>query len=247
MTASGFVGITPKQWLEVSEPEVLRYLYIGTRPHAPITIDMDNIFVFSNDYEKAERIYFGREKADEHDVQNIKRAFELAQVKKENMPKTLPFQLSYILAARIAQVLPEKDMLNKAILLLKKDGHLKLEPTRLEKERIGKRLVLAKNWIEKYAPAEYKLAEEKKPAKTSVSQGDKKMLDELVRTIEKEKDGEALQQKIFEIAKANNARPAEFFKLIYQVLFSSNRGPRLGPYIVEIGREEIIKKLKAAV
>jgi len=243
MTASGFVGITPKQWLEVAEPEVLKYLYIGTRPHTAITIDMDNLFVLFNDYDRAERIYLGEEETDERETQNIKRAFELSQVEKKNTVSKAQFKLDYVLAARIVQTLPEKAKMEKAINFLKKSGHLTRKPTKSEQEMIERRLEMAGNWVEKYAPAEYRLKENGEE-KIQLSEKEKVVLAELIKAIDKEEDGEALQQKIFDVSEAGGMKTIELFRLVYQILFSSNRGPRLGPYIIDAGKAEIIKKLQ---
>jgi lysyl-tRNA synthetase class 1 len=69
----------------------------------------------------------------------------------------------------------------------------------------------------------------------------------LIDVIGKETDGEKLQYKIFEIAKTSGIKPVEFFKLIYKIILNSERGPRLGPYIIERGRKEVIEKLKELI
>jgi len=69
----------------------------------------------------------------------------------------------------------------------------------------------------------------------------------LIETIEKESDGEKLQYKIFGIAKTSGMKPVEFFKLIYKIILNSERGPRLGPYILERGKKEVIDKLKEGI
>lgn len=53
-----------------------------------------------------------------------------------------------------------------------------------------------------------------------------------------------MQKEIFEIAKRHGTKPIEFFKSIYMILLNSERGPRLGPYIVDRGVAEVIEKLE---
>ena len=38
--------------------------------------------------------------------------------------------------------------------------------------------------------------------------------------------------------------PKNFFKTIYKILLGRESGPRLGPYILESGKETIIRKLE---
>jgi len=118
---------------------------------------------------------------------------------------------------------------------LKKFGYLK-EMTPEFKKEIEERLNFAKNWVEDFEKTEIERIE--------VSGPEKKAIGSLIEAIEKEKDSERLQTRIFEIAKENKIKPNGFFRLIYQIILKSNTGPRLGQYIIERGKEEIIKKLK---
>jgi lysyl-tRNA synthetase class 1 len=44
-----------------------------------------------------------------------------------------------------------------------------------------------------------------------------------------------LQTKIFEIARGNSIQPKEFFKLLYKLILHTDKGPRLGNYVVDLG------------
>jgi len=69
----------------------------------------------------------------------------------------------------------------------------------------------------------------------------------LIQEIKKEKDGEKLQNKIFEVAKSQRIKPTKFFGLIYKIILNRERGPRLGPYIIDRGKGEIIKLLENSI
>jgi len=104
------------------------------------------------------------------------------------------------------------------------------------KAGIEKRLRLAKNWLEKF---------DRLPVKEFEVPGDAKpAIQELISIIEREKDGEKIQKEIFLIAKKHGLPPPEFFRIIYQILLQSERGPRLGPYILERGKGEVIELLR---
>ena len=54
-----------------------------------------------------------------------------------------------------------------------------------------------------------------------------------------------IQTIIYEISKKYSIRPKDFFRLLYKILIHTDRGPKLGNYIVDIGISkacEIIKK-----
>jgi lysyl-tRNA synthetase class 1 len=46
-----------------------------------------------------------------------------------------------------------------------------------------------------------------------------------------------LQTKIFEIARNNEMEPKEFFMLLYRILINSDRGPKIGSYVLDLGIE----------
>jgi len=60
-------------------------------------------------------------------------------------------------------------------------------------------------------------------------------------------DDEAyLQNSVFTIAKKHGLQPAQFFKALYRILIGSDSGPRLGPYIVAMGRGNVAAALVKA-
>ncbi|HEX9430340.1 MAG TPA: hypothetical protein VF944_08165, partial [Candidatus Bathyarchaeia archaeon] len=55
-----------------------------------------------------------------------------------------------------------------------------------------------------------------------------------------------LQNAVFTIAKKHDLEPGPFFKTLYQILIGADSGPRLGPYILAMGRENVASALVAA-
>jgi lysyl-tRNA synthetase class 1 len=106
---------------------------------------------------------------------------------------------------------------------------------------VKERLEFAKKWYEDFLKSEVRVA------KIEIEEKKKKIIEELIKAIETEDEGEKLQKEIFQIAKKSGMEIQEFFKLIYRIILNSDRGPRLGPYIIESGKEEIIKKLKEVI
>ncbi|MCL5672301.1 MAG: hypothetical protein M1566_02315 [Thaumarchaeota archaeon] len=58
---------------------------------------------------------------------------------------------------------------------------------------------------------------------------------------------DSVQNAAFDAAKRQGLRPGEFFPAVYAVLLGSDRGPRLGPYVMDAGRAEVSRALLAAV
>ncbi len=55
-----------------------------------------------------------------------------------------------------------------------------------------------------------------------------------------------LQNAIFTIVRKHNLQTGKFFKTLYRVLIGSDSGPRLGPYILAMGRENVAAALAGA-
>ncbi len=67
----------------------------------------------------------------------------------------------------------------------------------------------------------------------------KKALSDLVKLLSQEEEPVDLQNEIYQIAKANGVQPKDFFRILYQIILASERGPKLGPFILDIGRKKV--------
>jgi len=228
--------ITVLDMLKYLTPEQIRYWMFQGRLTIARDIRLDNLVPKTADeFDKAERIYFGLETTgDKRKDHNYKRAYELATIK----PKKTSVQIPLKIIAEVIKILPEKNQLEFAIEKLKEFGYVKKVSATIKKE-IEKRLKFAKSWYEDFEKP--KIVE-----KIKLKRKDKDAISELIKTIEIEIDEEELQTKIFEIARLHKIKSEKFFKLLYKIILKSEKGPRLGPYIMKI-KDEVIKKLKEVI
>jgi lysyl-tRNA synthetase class 1 len=225
---------TPQAWFNYGSPQSLLLLMLkrfeGTRE-----LDVTDIPKYMDELNKLERIYFGLEKiADKRDSVNLKRLFEFVNLLKP--PKKPSLHVAYNTWVEIAKILPEKNVVEFALKKLKEFGYVKKVDERIRKE-VEQKISFARKWYEDFEKAglleKFEVPADVKPA-----------IQELINLIIREKDGEKIQKEIFFIAKKHGLQPPEFFKIIYKILLQSERGPRLGPYIIERGKGEVIEKLR---
>ena len=236
MSASVGNVVYPRQWLEVAKPELLRLLFLKD-PMRVRDFRWDVLPNMSDEYEELEKVYYGiKEVKSERDRRNLKRLFEIIQIKP--IPKEYKPKVSCKTILEIAKVLPEKNQLEFAVKKLEEMGTVK-KPDKEMMEEIEEKLEFAKNLLTRIEP--------EKKAKPKLSDQEKNVISNLIEVIEKESDGEELQKEIFQLAKNGSVKPAQFFKLVYQILLGSDQGPRLGQYIIDVGKIEIIRKLKTAL
>ncbi len=86
----------------------------------------------------------------------------------------------------------------------------------------------------------------KKPAVTLTPE-EKKAISELIIQLEAEDEPDKIQNAIFNSAKSNGITPSGFFKILYKILMGAPQGPRLGPYVLAMGKQNVIAALKRVV
>ncbi|MFH1456377.1 MAG: lysine--tRNA ligase [archaeon] len=217
--------------LEIYEPEIVRWLFAGTRPNAEFTIafDLDVLKVYS-DFDKCERIFYGEEKVNEKQLEKQKRIYELSAVDKPL--KKIPIQPSFRHLTMILQI--NGLDINQVVKVYDVKG-------KEDKEKIRKRATCAKNWIEKYAPEEFKFqVKEKNDVKLKGKE--KELFLEIAKKL-KQKDwtDKELHEEFYVLIKNYDVDNQEFFEIAYNIIVGKDKGPQLANFILTIGKEKIIK------
>ncbi len=234
-SSSGNV-VTITEMVEIYEPEIVRWLFAGTRPNKEFAISFDvDVIKIYEDYDKCEQIYFGQHKVNEKELEKQKVAYELSAISK--IPKTMPYQAGF---RHLTMILQIHDLdVEKTIKYL--ESELK---NKHDKDKLRVRANCAKNWLEKHAPEEFKFTLQNKCQVTLVKE-QKKILHELAgKLIEKEWTDKELHEEIYVLCTNNNFPPKDFFKFACNVLINKDKGPRLASFILEIGREKVAKLFK---
>jgi lysyl-tRNA synthetase class 1 len=97
----------------------------------------------------------------------------------------------------------------------------------------------ALNWIRDF--------EEIKETDVTLTGEEKKAITELIAQLEIEEEPDKIQNAIFNAAKNNGIQPSGFFKMLYKILMGAPQGPRLGPYVLAMGKQNVIAALKRVV
>lgn len=220
--------------LEIYQPEIVRYLFAGTRPNSEfaISFDLDVIKIYE-DYDRCERIYFGQEEVSEKRAAKERRNYELSQV--HDTPDALPAQIPFRHLSNLLQIyvgdtdraleqMPGFDLLDEEL-----------------KERARTRATCAWRWIQDFAPEEFRFTlADGSGEPISLSDAEREAVRDLrFLVVEKmaemtEKD---LQNGIYEIARAHEIEPKDLFVTLYMILVSKERGPRLAGFLKTIGAE----------
>ncbi len=250
MTSSGFIGFTPKDWLEVAHPHIYRFLVLKTPPMKKLVVSLYEIPQYYSQYFKAERIYYGLEKAkDEEEEVVLKRSYELSYPHREP-PKEPPEQVPYTHIAILSQILPREKWESEAIKRLKMSGHIPEKPTEYGVKRIMEMMEKAYTWVQKYGGERYKvelLPEPTEEILREISEENKEILRKMLQELEKIEQWNEENIKNAMINATKDLDPAKRRKLyedFYKLYLGKPYGPRAAPLLALLGREEALKYLK---
>lgn len=224
---------TPQVWLEYGSPQSLLLLmykrFQGTRE-----LDVTDIPKYMDEVNHLAKVYFKMEEADAREMSNLSRLFEYIHFLKP--PRKSGMLIPYSVMTEIAKILPEKNQVEFAMEKLSEFGYLKGKANESAREFVAERLEFAKKWVADFEKSEF--------LKTEIKGENKKAIEDLIKVIEKAESGEELQNEIFDVAQRNKIKPMNLFRAVYRIILGLDRGPRLGPYILERGKAEVIEKLK---
>lgn len=245
MSSSKGHVFTLKEWLEVAEPELLRYFIF--RSKALKAKDFDPGFPLVElykEYRQLENVYFGKEETSESREKQQKRIYELSQV--EDVPEKYPQRIPFALATVMIQVARDADHVME---ILGRKGVLE-DPEDWEVKWAKERLRRAKNWVKKYAPKQAKvkiLDELPKQVKKELSPDQKQCLSTLADLLDERSFGPVeIHNKVYEIARENDIKPVKLFRAIYKVLLGEESGPRVGNFLTALEDEFVIQRFREA-
>ena len=219
--------VTAQKWLEFGSPKsILLLLYkriTGARESG-----FEDIPSLMNEYNELEDIYFGRIKVDNQaKLTKSKGLYEYVNLL--NPPKQSSIHVNYRLLIELAKIFKE----NRGERVMKK--LLDYGVIKNPEPEIEKLIDLAGNFSDEFDEQE----------KTQVDLDDdvKRALKILVDALGAEDEPEDIQNTIYQIAKSNDVQPKDFFKILYQIILGTSRGPKIGPFILDIGRKQVAKTL----
>ena len=246
MGSSDFIGFTPRQWVEVAEPEVLRYLYLSVPPMRRVVLSLEEVPRYYDVYDKAERVYYGLEEVE--DGETMAKAYRYALLSEP--PPRPPFQLRYLHAAILSQLLPSGgEDVEEVIERLRETKQLRGELSPEDLERIKTRIRLARRWVERYAPSYYriKLVEEPPLEEIAGVVDDEVagLLRELYSRLESldEWSEDKIKEAMVGLKKSKSAE-RRMFRALYLAFFGRPYGPRIAPYLDMLNRDVVLERIK---
>ena len=219
--------VTSQTWLKYGSPKsILLLLY--KRISGARELGFDDIPALMDEYNELENIFFGKIKIDNPaKATKLKGLYEYVNLL--NPPKSPSPYVSYRLLIELSKIFKE----NRIELVEKK--LIDYGVIKNSAPEIQDLIKMAGNYADEFDVQE--------KVDLQIDELTKKALKELAEVLIDEDEPEDLQNTIYQIAKKNNVQPKDFFKTLYQIILSTSRGPKIGPFIIDIGRKKVGRNL----
>ena len=219
--------VTSQNWLKYGTPKsILLLLY--KRITGARELGFEDIPSLMDEYNELEDMFFGKIKLDnEAKIMKTNGLYQYVNLLKP--PKNPTQHVNYRLLIELCKIFKENRTQRVSKKLLDY-GTIKSVDSYVE-ELIS----LAGNFADDFD------LEEKIEIK--LDDPTKKSLKEIADFLAAEKDPDDIQNSIYQISKNNNIQPKDLFKTLYQIILSTDRGPRIGPFINDIGRKKVAQTL----
>jgi len=184
-----------------------------------------------DEYNELENIYFGKTKVD-NEAKLVKSKGLYEYVNLLSPPKNSSTHVSYRLLIELCKIFKDNRLEHIASKLI---DYGTIKETNSNVEELIK---LAGNYSDDFE-------ETKIPAtEFAIDDSAKDALRQLADILSKDEKIEDLQNSIYSIAKENQVQPKDFFRILYQIILSTNRGPKIGPFIEDIGKKKVAESIK---
>ena len=221
--------ITSQKWLKYGTTKsILLLLY--KRITGARELGFEDIPSLMNEYNDMENVYFGKVKID-NKAKEVKTKGLYEYVNLLNPPKNPSPHVNYRLLIELANIFKEER--NERVMKKLLDyGVIKNEES-----EINELITLAGNFADEF--------DQQEKLELQIDANTKKGLAKLAEILGSDKETEDLQNTIYQIAKTNEIPPRDFFKTLYQIILGTSKGPKIGPFIEDIGRKKVGKILSS--
>jgi len=235
MSKSAGIVFTPQTWFKYGSPQSLMLLllkrFVGTR-----ALDVTDVPFYMNELGDLEDVYFGKKQAkSERELARLKGLYAYCWVLKP--PKKPSVNVPYNLMTFLVKMAPKGS--EEEFITEKLCSYGYLQKNQTLDCNLKTRIEYAANWIKDF--------EEITETAISLTDEARSALKELIEVLQTESAAEKIQNAIFNAAKKHNLEPKDFFRIIYSILISAPQGPRLGPYILAMGKQNVADALQRAL
>jgi lysyl-tRNA synthetase class 1 len=235
MSKSAGVVFTPQTWFKYGSPQSLMLLllkrFVGTR-----ALDVADVPVYMNELGDLEDVYFGKKQAkNEKELMKLRGLYEYCWAMKP--PSKPEINVPYNLMIFLVKMAPKGNEEEFITDTLRRYGYL--QKNQALDDGLRRRIGYASNWVKDF--------EEIKETAIALTSEERNAIIDLIEALKVEDEAEKIQNTVFNVAKKHDLQLGSFFKILYMILVGAPQGPRIGPYILAMGKQNVVDALSRAL
>jgi len=238
--------VTLQQLLDVVPPEVVRWLFVRTDPNKHKDFDWAKLPQLVEEYERAERLYYGAEApSPREDPEDVRRAYELSQVAESPAPALRQVPFGHLVT--LVQIAPDTA---GVLAVLRRTGELSEGLDAASMGALESKVSRARAWVAAHAPEDARFTVQ--PAMTDEARA---QLTDLQRDLLGAVAGalaagpwEAgdIHNTVHDLGHARGMKAGDAFGAVYLAVLGKRRGPRLGYVLATMDRGWVLGRLAEA-
>lgn len=235
MSSSSGDVLTVSDLLKIYSPKMVRWIYASYKPNLDFKIDLEmGVLKKYEEFKREQELAYDLVKGNQKKTQMAKIVNELICTDNQRYEKTLG----------IRELADNLQTYNMSVEDSLKSIFVENEQT--HRELLNK----VSNWINLYAPEEFKFSINEISPQLSLNQDMKNLLKDLSEDLDQnfnKHDGKTIQELIYSLKNQYQIGVSEVFKTLYQILISKDKGPRLGSFILTIPKDKVLKLINSNI
>jgi len=243
MHSSKGTALSAEEMLNMTPPEVLRFLIVKNQPNKHIEFDPGlGLLNLVDEFDQQERVYFGTEE-EIKGMKDLEKTYELSQP--YDIPKIIHYQLPYRHLVTLIQIGKTWEEIKNILIRTKQ---IPKDISKKDEEHLKQRSEHARFWIKKYAPDLLKFEVKKKMPKLKLTSEEENFIQEFNNKLSKINwNAEEIHNLIYEVSKNLEIQTKSAFGLIYKLILGQEKGPRAGYFLYNLDKEFVINRFKEAI
>jgi len=249
ISSSAGGALTLADCLEVYEPEMLRWIFTVARPSAEFQISFDlDVIKLYEDYDRSVRLAHQPDDGGKNDKKRrmARRSLQLASCGHRRIEggESLPFVPPFRGLSMILQVY-DGDM-KQSLAYYEDRGEITSDQ---ERARFHLRAACVWNWIEQYAPDDFRYRIRDEAVVRELDDDPKLVIGRLVDVLEQNADIDETEliEALKTICDSTSLEPRTFFPYAYDLILNREKGPKLSTLIITMGSERALPLLRGGL
>ena len=243
MHSSKGTALSSEEMLNMTPPEVLRFLIMKNQPNKHIVFDPGfGLLNLVDEYDHNERVYFGIEEKI-RGMKDLNKTYKLSQPYK--IQEKIPYQIPYRHLVTIIQIGKNWNGIKKILL---RTGQIPNDLDVNDDNHLKQRADHVKYWLDYFAPDAIRFEVKKNIPEIHLSNDQKKVLSSLVDKFESLIwEPEDIHNTIYNSSEEEKIKIKTTFKTIYQIILGQEKGPRAGYFLSNLDKNFVLKRFKEAI